>query len=134
MKQIILTILFAITSCLVFGQARLGYSAAEIKTEFSDSRYELTSDYYEDGIYYIAIKTEKATVMHLLNSDKICKASLILPYNDAALNYYVEMYNKEFINISPTKWSVYTNQGTANIELIYPKGGSSCFVWDQVKK
>ena len=41
MKKIILTIMFAITSCIVFGQARLGYSAADINSEFSDISYNL---------------------------------------------------------------------------------------------
>ena len=129
MKKIILTSIFVVTSYIVFGQARLGYSEAEIKTEFSNSRYKLTSDYNEDGIYYITIETERAIVSYLFNSDKICKASFILPNNDGALNFYVEMYNKEYVILSPTNWKVYSSQGISDIELIYPENGGTFFLW-----
>ena len=129
MKKIILTFIFAVTSYIVFGQARLGVSEAEIKTEFSNSRYKLTSDYNEDGIYYITIETERAMVSYLFNSDKICKASFILPNNDGALNFYVEMYNKEYVILSPTSWKVYSSQGISDIQLIYPEGGGTFFLW-----
>jgi hypothetical protein len=126
--------MFAITSCLVFGQGRLGHSAAEIRKEFSNSSNELTSGYTDDGIYYISTKTERSTIMYLFNTDKICKSVFIFPKNDRELNFYIEMFNKVFVNISSTKWNVYTNQGNANIELMYPEEGVSCFVWVQEKK
>ena len=129
MRRTLLTILFAITSVIAFGQAWLGSSAADIKSEFWESKYKLKSGYDSDGDYYITIETERATVMYYFNSDKICTTSVIAPDNQGALNFYVEMYNKQYVIISSTKWKMYSKEGIANIELVYPDGGGYFFVW-----
>jgi hypothetical protein len=129
MKKTILTIMFAITSCILFGQARNGNSAADISAEFSERIYDLKSGLTKDGDYYILIKTERASVLYNFDSDKVCTTSVILPENDGALNFYVEMYNKQYVIISPTSWKAYSNQGIADIELVYPEGGGTYFIW-----
>lgn len=129
MKKALLTILFGITSLVIFGQARLGSSATEIKNEFWESRYNLKSGYDKDGDYYITITTERATVTYLFNSDKVCYLTAIIPDAQGDLNFYVELYNKQYVIVSSTQWKMYSNNGIANINLIYPEGGGYFFLW-----
>lgn len=129
MKKTILTIMFSITSCILFGQARNGNSAADISAEFSERIYDLKSGLTKDGDYYILIKTERASVLYNFDSDKVCTTTVIVPENDGALNFYVEMYNKQYVIISPTSWKMYSSQGILDIELVYPEGGGTYFIW-----
>jgi hypothetical protein len=129
MKRTLLTILFAITSVIVFGQARLGSTASEIRSEFWESSYNLKSGYDDDGDYYITITTERATVTYYFKSDKVCYLTAIIPDNQGALNFYVELYNKQYVVVSATQWKMYSNNGIANINLIYPEGGGYYFLW-----
>jgi len=129
MKRTLLTILFAITSIVAFGQARLGTSATDIRSEFSESSYNLKSGYDDDGDYYITVETERATVIYCFNSDKICYLTLISPDNQGALNFYVELYNKQYVIISATEWKMYSESGIAKIELVYPESGGFYFLW-----
>ncbi len=129
MKRTLLTILFAITSIIAFGQARLGTSATDIRSEFSESSYNLKSGYDDDGDYYITVETERATVIYYFNSDKICYLTLIAPDNQGALNFYVELYNKQYVIISAKEWKMYSENGIAKIELVYPESGGFYFLW-----
>lgn len=129
MKRTLLTILFAITSVIVFGQARLGSSASEIKSEFWESKYKLKSGYDSDGDYYITIETERATVTYYFNSERVCTLTVIIPDNQGALNFYVELYNKQYVIVSSKQWRMYSDGGIANIHLIYPEGGGYYFLW-----
>lgn len=129
MKRTLLTILFVITTAFVFGQARLGSSASEIKSEFWESSYNQKSGYDKDGDYYITITTERATVTYYFNSDKICYLTTIIPDNQGALNFYVELYNKQYVIVSSKEWKMYADKGIANIKLIYPESGGYYFLW-----
>ena len=129
MKKILLIIALIFTTIVAFSQARLGSSATEIKSEFSGSHYKLIGDYTNDKTYYIGITTERATVLYYFNSDMICNRTLIVPNNQGALNYYVELYNKHYVIINSTRWKMYSAGGIANIELFYPQDGGYCFVW-----
>lgn len=132
MKRILLTILFAITSIFTFGQARLGMSISDIRSEFSDSSYNLKSGFDDDGDYYITIETERATVFYFFNSQKICYLTIIVPDNQGALNYYVELYNNQYVIVSSKQWKMYSENGIANIELIFPDGGGYFFRWTSI--
>jgi len=129
MKRTLLTILFAITSVIVFGQARLGSTATAVKSEFWESSYNLKSGYDKDGDYYIMITTELATVIYYFNSEKVCYLTAIIPVNQGALNFYVELYNKQYVIINSKQWKMYSDNGIANIKLIYPEGGGYYFLW-----
>lgn len=129
MKKILLTILFGITSLVIFGQARLGSSATEIKNEFWESSYNLKSGYTDDYTYYISIETERATVIYYFNSDKVCNLCAIAPDNQGQLNFYVELYNKQYVVVSSTEWKMYSANGIANIKLVYPDDGGYYFLW-----
>jgi hypothetical protein len=130
MKSTFLVILFLILSVIVFGQARVGSSAADIKSEFWESSYNLKSGYNNDGDYYITIETERASVTYFFNSEKICTSTFIIPNNQGALNFYVELYNKQYVIVSSTQWKMYSNNGIANISLVYPDGGGYFFLWE----
>jgi hypothetical protein len=127
MRRTLLTILFAITSIIAFGQARLGTSATDIRSEFSESSYNLKSGYDDDGDYYITVETERATVIYYFNSDKICYLTLIAPDDQGALNFYVELYNKQYVIVSAKEWKMYSENGIAKIELVYPESGGFFF-------
>jgi hypothetical protein len=129
MRKVFITFLLTIFSVVTFAQARLGSTATDIRAEFWESHYKLKSGYNDDKIYYITIETEKANVVYYFNTDKVCTMVQIIPDNQGALNYYVELYNKQYVIVSSKKWKMYANEGIANIDLIYPEGGGYYFLW-----
>lgn len=129
MKKVFLIAIVVFISLASFSQARMNSSIAEIREEFSDSRYDLKSGYDKDGDFYLRIFTERATVFYYFNSNSICYMTIIKPDDQGALNYYAELYNKRYVIISPTKWRMYSESGIAEIELIYPEGGGFYFLW-----
>lgn len=115
----------------LFSQARLGYTASDIKKEFSDKSHELVSEYDSDKDYYIRVWTDIATVYFYFDEDFVCNLVYIIPDDNGKLNYYVEDYNKSFVIINNKEWNMYNESGIANIKLIYPekKGDKPYFVW-----
>jgi hypothetical protein len=129
MKRELLTILFILVCTYTFAQARIGSSATEIKNVFWESHYNLKSGYDNDGDYFITIEIEKATVAYYFDLDKICSRTVIFPDNQGALNFYVELYNKQYVIVSPTEWKMYSSGGIANIKLIFTDDGYF-FIWE----
>lgn len=82
---------------IAFSQARLGSTVSDIKSEFWESRYKLKSGYDKDGDYYINIETERANVLYYFDSDIICTSTVIAPYNQGALNFYVEIITNSML-------------------------------------
>jgi hypothetical protein len=134
MKRTMLLFMLTMLCLAAFCQARLHTSAAEIREEFSESRYDLKSGYDNDGDFYIRIFTERATVFYYFNSKSICYMTIIKPDDQGALNYYAELYNKQYVVISPTKWRMYSEGGIADIELVYPEDGGFYFVWTSARR
>jgi hypothetical protein len=129
-KMKLLTTICALSlSYLLSAQSRVGSSAADIKAEFWEAEYKLKAEYDKDGDYFISIETQRATVLYYFNENKICKATFIVPDNQGALNFYVELYNKRYVILSPTQWKMYSENGVAEISLIYPEGGGCYFLW-----
>lgn len=129
MKKTILSIAILCMALNVFSQARLGSPASEIKSEFWESSYNLKSGYTDDGIYFICIETKRASVVYYFDDNKICNLCAIVPDNQGALNYYVELYNSQYVIVSSTKWKMYSNGGIAYIELKFPEDGGFYFMW-----
>jgi hypothetical protein len=129
MKRTFFAIIFGIGSIIAVGQARLGSSVSEIRSEWSESKYKLKSGYDTDGDYYITIETERATVTYYFNAEKVCYLTAIVPDNQGALNFYVELYNKQYVIISATQWKMYSKNGISNVELIFSEGGGYYFLW-----
>jgi len=130
MKGTLLILIFTISSIFAIGQARFGYSVNEIKSEFSDKKYNLSGDYGEDGIYHLIIQLPNANIIYLFDADKICNTTIVGPFDQNALNYYVEYYNKNYVVISPTEWRMYAKQGFFNAKLVFPAEGEPFFVWE----
>jgi hypothetical protein len=133
MKNLLLISAMLVFSSALFSQARLRSSVAEIRAEFSESRYALESGYDSDGDFYISIFTDRATVFYYFNSRRICYMTIIVPDDQGALNMYAELYNKRYVIISPTKWRMYSEYGIADIELLFPKDGLYYFVWTEAR-
>lgn len=129
MKHIILFIAFVLAVCNAKAQARLGSTVMEIKNEYSDYEYQLKSSYLNDGTYYIQITTDRATVWYYFNDDRVCYLTVVVPDNQGALNFYVELYNSKYVVVSSTEWKMYSNNGICKIKLVYPDGGGYYFAW-----
>jgi len=130
MKKALLTILISLTGIVVFGQVRLGSSIEEVKSEFWRSELNPTEGYDSDGDYYITVEFEKAIVQYFFREDEICNLAFLTPKSQGALNFYVELYNKQFVIISDTEWKMYSENGIANIRLIFPEDGRLFFAWN----
>lgn len=129
----LMTLLFTTAVTFTFAQARLGSSAADIQQEFRDREYQQESGYDNDGDYYISIQTEKASVFYYFNSERICYLTVIIPNDQGALNFYVELYNSRYVILSSTRWKMYADNGIADIELVYPKTGGYFFMWTDAR-
>jgi hypothetical protein len=129
MKHCLLSLLFILFISAINAQARLGASFTEIKTEFSDSKFSLENGFDKEGDLYISIETLSSKVIYYFNESKICELTIIIPNNQGALNYYVENYNKQYVIINSTEWKMYSAEGIASIQLIYPDSGGYLFIW-----
>jgi hypothetical protein len=119
MKKLAVTLVFSLISLLAAAQARLGTSASDIKAEFSDSNYKLTSAYNDERVYTITVTLERSTVLYYFNKDFICNVTFIIPNNQTVLNYMVEYYNKNYVVISTTEWKMYSKNGICRVELVF---------------
>jgi len=128
-KETIIAIVLILLSIHVFSQARLNSTASEIREEFSDAQYNLTSGFDDDGDYYISLKTEHSNVIHYFNDNYLCYVTIIIPNDQGALNMFVELYNSRYVIISDVKWKMYTSTGLADIELIFGENGGYYFLW-----
>ena len=129
MKKLLLIILLIISSATAYTQSRLNYSANDIRDEFSDSKYNLKSNFDKGGNYYISILTGNSTVFYYFNAERTCIATFIVPDNQGSLNFYVELYNSKYVIVSPTQWKMYSNNGMCEIKLVYSVNGGYYFMW-----
>lgn len=129
MRFLFFFISFVFINITLFGQSRLGSSASDIKAEFYEKTYKLKAEYDKDNDYSITIETNKATVTYYFDKEKICTGTAIIPNAQGDLNYYVELYNKQYVIVNSKEWKMYSNEGIANISLVYPDGGGYYFLW-----
>lgn len=129
MKKIflIITLLFAVISG--FSQVRIGYSAEEIKEEFTGTEEGIDVRYTDDGKIYYVRDFPSVKFIYLFNEDKICHTCVVVPLTEGALNTLVENYNKNFVIISDTKWKWYNENGIAEIELVFDAKLGTHFIW-----
>ena len=129
MKKTILFLAFAFLCIHGFSQARLNSTASEIREEFSDEQYNLTSGFDSDGDYYIRVENDRSTAFYYFENNQMCYMTIIIPDDQGALNMYAEHYNSRYVIISDTKWKMYTSNGIANIELVFTDNNSYFFLW-----
>jgi hypothetical protein len=117
--KVVFIIMFYLMIFRVSGQSRLGYSVNDIKKEFSDKSFALTSGYDSYNHYY------------LFNNASYCDKVLIIPDDNGKLNYFVEEYNKSYVIINNMEWKMYDEGGISSIRLVFPgdKGEKPFFVW-----
>ena len=114
-------IIFILSLSISYGQARLGYTFSEIKSEMGGSSG------YADGILYIKTSTSRADVVYVFD-DYECIITMITPLTEGALHYYIEKYNNEYVILSKNKWRMYSNNSTVTIELRYSNDKYK-FIW-----
>ncbi len=129
MYRIIFSILLCCASLQLFAQARIGFSAAAIRQEFSQD-YKLESGTNDNGVYHISMDMNFAYVVYFFDDNYICTTTLILPANRKVLNNYVQLHNEEYVTISSTQWKMYTENGICDIELVMD-GEYSFFRWTE---
>ncbi len=128
MKKGVLILLLSMSVC-TYAQVQMSTPASEIISEFSDEKYKLESSYNEDSVFTIVFETERATIIHRFDEDTISDAAIVNPNDQLALNFYVQLYNNEYVTVSDTEWKMYTmNGGIASIYLRYDEEGSY-FLW-----
>jgi hypothetical protein len=113
----------------IFGnsQARLGSTRVDLFEEFAQyfPKYETPIN----GEPHMHFEMERALVVYYFNKANECTLSVIAPKNQGDLNFFVEIYNKQYVIISPTEWRMYSENGNiATIELVSNKG-TTFFVW-----
>ncbi len=128
-KNLLSVLCFMFIAHTANAQARIGYTSAAIREEYSASNYALKSGYLNDGTLYIQITTYNSTVYYFFNSNYICESTVIQPDNQGALNSIVETYNKQYVIIDSTHWKMYNANGICTVELVYPDSGGYFFVW-----
>lgn len=126
MKQYI-TFLFLLFTTNLIGQARLGWTEKQIRTEFSNQTF--TSDYADDGTKYISFRKQDYSVAYFFNNDGLCYLVFVSPYSQQLVNALVQKYNNEYVIISNTKWQYYTSGGIINIDISFPKDKNSEHPW-----
>jgi hypothetical protein len=126
MKITLFALLFiAVFDC--FSQARLGSTRSEIYTEFNHYNPQFESN--DGGQPYMHFQMERAIVMHYFDENNICVLTAIATNSQGDLNFFVELYNKQYVIISPKQWKMYSENGNiATIEL-KTNNGTTFFIW-----
>jgi hypothetical protein len=127
MKNFILSFCLCFLSLSLFAQARLGFTASDIRKEFG-AEHKIESNTTDDGTYYLSIDMGHAFVIYYFDKQYICNICLVIPANQKMLNYYVQMHNEEYVIVSSTEWKMYTEHGISNIKLIMD-GEYTFFRW-----
>ena len=117
MKKLLLLVTFITVFTIISkAQSRIGYTPSQIKAEFY--YYTWSSGYTTDGTYYIYTTYTRGLLIHYFNSSMICYSTLLKPNTVGDLNYYVELYNKQYVIVSDKSWKAYLDNGSiVNISL-----------------
>jgi hypothetical protein len=122
-----LLLFFAFTGLDSIAQARLGHTRTDIFETFKE--YNPTFEIKEDGSRLIHFKMDRALVFQYLNENDICNMSVIVPIDQGDLNFFVEMYNRQYVIVDERNWKMYAENGEiASIELVH-HDDLTFFVW-----
>ena len=135
MRKQIFILLFILLGISSQGQVLIGLSVAEIKERYSDIKYNFKIiTFHIDDVRgdVIAIDDERAELSLYLNSEGVCRTQVVEPYDEEALKYFVELYNKKLEVVSSTEWKAYFDNGVSLVELTYYKNIPPFFVWGEV--
>lgn len=132
MKRLIFVMMICLIHYNTKAQARIGSTSSVIQDEFTELGYQPKYQYTEKTGGYIIIYIEKAAVYYYLDAAKICTTTVVVPTNQGTLNYYVELYNKQYVIVSNTEWKMYSKNGICSVKLIYLSDGSYFFRWEAI--
>jgi hypothetical protein len=125
MKKLLLILM--LVPMFGISQARLGSTRAELFDEFAQYFPKFESPI--NGEPHMHFEMERALVIHYFNRENICVLSVISPKNQGDLNFFVEMYNNQYVIVSSTEWRMYSENGNiATVELVSNKG-TTFFIW-----
>lgn len=99
MKKI-LTILLILWSLNGISQGRLGYTYAEVYDEFYD---KVTNFEFQKNIL---LNFNFFDVYHLFNENGYCLSSTIFVADVKSAEYFINKYNKEYINMGKGVWAM----------------------------
>lgn len=122
----ILILLLTLFTLQTHAQMMIGYKVQEIRTKYSDK--EIESGYTKNNVFYLNFETDIAHVVHYFNDEGFSYYGLLLPKSQSQINFYVELYNKNYVILDNTHWQMYNGNGIASIELIFDDG-VAVFIW-----
>lgn len=108
-------------------QSRLGFSKKEILEEFE--KYNPEFEMKDDGRNYVHFGMDRAVVFQYFNENDLCDMSIIVPRESDDLNFFVQLYNEQYVVLNDRNWKMYSENDTiASIELVH-HDGLTFFVW-----
>ena len=130
MKQLLFAVALMLCTAIL-GQARIGYSMSEIKSEFSE--FSQRTGYTDDMTPYLRVDMSRASVIYYFE-DGICTLSVVVPDDQGALNYFVEQYNRQYVILSPSEWKAYVSGGIIGAKLFFKEEGGYYIIWYPVNE
>ena len=129
MKKLLLLVTFITVFTIISkAQSRIGYTPSQIKAEFY--YYTWSSGYTSDGAYYISANTTRGLIGYYFSTELICNSCILIPKTSGDLNYWVELYNTNYVIVSDKEWKAYlTNGSIVHIKLEHSADSGSYFYY-----
>lgn len=106
--RILLTLLFTLLVGYLPAQSRLGYNMGQIRADFPKETWEYG---YTNGNQWMAFNDGNIYAVYWFDSDGYCFITTVTPLTTGKLNYYVELYNSQFVIIDNFNWKWYSPEG-----------------------
>jgi disulfide oxidoreductase YuzD len=91
-----------------------------LKTEFEFGETDMSFYMFADfGLGYCT---------YFFSKDSICTSCSFKPNNKDILEFYIDKFNNEYIQIDSTKWNIEINGQTLNVEVDYDKEYDITFI------
>lgn len=129
MKKLLILVLLTI-STFVQGQARIGYSEADLRSDKELSKFVIKSDVTKEGEVYLYFESSNIIVIYGMQDGNSVYTSII-PKSIGTVQAYVEIYNKQYVIVNATKWLQYTSNGILECNLIVADNGVQFFKWER---
>lgn len=135
MKTIKLLLVMLLITITNYGQARIGSTIKEIKTEYQKlSDYEIKEHINKETKNpYLTVTNNTNFVIYLFNQGKGCSETLIRPFKSGTLQAYIEKYNASYVIINNKHWKYYTKNGIMEVYLKKTDENIYYFDWMMTK-
>ena len=121
-----LTALLLIAFLSAKSQTRIGYTESQIRSEFYEKTFQTL--YTQNGNKVIYWRDYDKEVSYGFDNSGLCTVSMIQPFKQGLLNYYVEKFNKDYVIVDETHWKWYNNSSIVYIRLSQ-EGSYSFFIF-----